>query len=75
MDVKSYVKAARLRTLPLSISGIIVGSFLGLQDASSNILSKIAVSLDIETIAIYESPIFWLSILTINLLWLRGFCS
>jgi 1,4-dihydroxy-2-naphthoate octaprenyltransferase len=28
MDVKSYIKAARLRTLPLSISGIIVGSFL-----------------------------------------------
>jgi len=28
MDVRSYIKAARLRTLPLSISGIIVGSFL-----------------------------------------------
>lgn len=28
MDVKSFIKAARLRTLPLSISGIIVGSFL-----------------------------------------------
>ena len=28
MDVKNYIKAARLRTLPLSISGIIVGSFL-----------------------------------------------
>ncbi|MCI2227732.1 1,4-dihydroxy-2-naphthoate octaprenyltransferase [Polaribacter sp. MSW13] len=28
MDVKSYIKAARLRTLPLSVSGIIVGSFL-----------------------------------------------
>ena len=28
MDVKSYVQAARLRTLPLSISGIVVGSFL-----------------------------------------------
>jgi len=29
MDVKSYIKAARLRTLPLSVSGIIVGSYLG----------------------------------------------
>ncbi len=28
MSLKSYLKAARLRTLPLSISGIIVGSFL-----------------------------------------------
>ena len=29
MDVKSFIKAARLRTLPLSIYGIIVGSILG----------------------------------------------
>jgi len=28
MDVKNFSKAARLRTLPLSISGIIVGSFI-----------------------------------------------
>lgn len=28
MDVKNYIKAARLRTLPLSVSGIIVGSLL-----------------------------------------------
>lgn len=28
MSVKHYLKAARLRTLPLSVSGIIVGSFL-----------------------------------------------
>lgn len=28
MDVKSYIEAARLRTLPLSVSGIIVGSFI-----------------------------------------------
>lgn len=27
--LKNYIKAARLRTLPLSVSGIIVGSFLG----------------------------------------------
>jgi len=28
MDVKSYIQAARLRTLPLSVSGIIIGSFI-----------------------------------------------
>lgn len=28
MDVKHYINAARLRTLPLSVSGIIVGSFI-----------------------------------------------
>lgn len=27
--LKNYIKAARLRTLPLSVSGIVVGSFLG----------------------------------------------
>ena len=51
MDVKSYIKAARLRTLPLSISGIIVGSALGIE------------SLEME-INIFKSPIFWLAILT-----------
>jgi 1,4-dihydroxy-2-naphthoate octaprenyltransferase len=49
MDVKSFIKAARLRTLPLSISGIIVGSFLGNQDATFSILT---------------SAIFWLAIIT-----------
>lgn len=29
MNIKNYIKAARLRTLPLSVSGIIVGSCLG----------------------------------------------
>ena len=51
MDVKSYVKAARLRTLPLSVSGIIVGSFLGSDQLNNQI-------------SILESPIFWLAILT-----------
>jgi len=62
--VKSFVKAARLRTLPLSVSGIIVGSFLGLHDQNSGILGKISVTLDITTDKIYESTIFWLAILT-----------
>ncbi len=33
---KTYVQAARLRTLPLSVSGIIVGSFLAYADGFSN---------------------------------------
>ena len=36
MDVRSYIKAARLRTLPLSISGIIVGSFLAVSTGLFN---------------------------------------
>jgi len=64
MDVKSFIKAARLRTLPLSVSGIIVGCFLGWEDLHKGFLSKITVSLDITKSHVYESPIFWLAILT-----------
>lgn len=49
--LKNYIKAARLRTLPLSVSGIILGSFLGLNYLKANIL-------------ILESLIFWLAIFT-----------
>lgn len=35
-SLKTYIQAARLRTLPLSISGIIVGSFLAYSDGYSN---------------------------------------
>jgi len=45
-NIKAWISAARLRTLPLSISGIIVGSSLG---AKNNV---------------WQSPIFWLAILT-----------
>jgi 1,4-dihydroxy-2-naphthoate octaprenyltransferase len=37
MDVKHYIQAARLRTLPLSISGIIVGSFLAFAEGNFDI--------------------------------------
>jgi 1,4-dihydroxy-2-naphthoate octaprenyltransferase len=57
MDVKSFIKAARLRTLPLSVSGIIVGSYLGNQ-----YLNSISVS-SINTM-VWETSIFWLAILT-----------
>lgn len=36
MNLKVYIQAARLRTLPLSISGIIIGSFLAYSDGFSN---------------------------------------
>jgi 1,4-dihydroxy-2-naphthoate octaprenyltransferase len=57
MDVKSYIKAARLRTLPLSISGIIIGSYLGNQFVNNLSETNIQFS-------IWGSAIFWLAILT-----------
>jgi 1,4-dihydroxy-2-naphthoate octaprenyltransferase len=57
MDVKSYIKAARLRTLPLSISGIIVGSYLG-----NEFLNKLSEG-SIRS-SVWETSIFWLAILT-----------
>ncbi|WP_372746155.1 1,4-dihydroxy-2-naphthoate octaprenyltransferase [Lutibacter sp.] len=36
MDVKELVKAARLRTLPLSVSGIIIGSFMAASEGFFN---------------------------------------
>jgi 1,4-dihydroxy-2-naphthoate octaprenyltransferase len=56
MDVKSVIKAARLRTLPLSISGIIVGSFLGNHFVNSQV--------DVVSQSVFASPIFWLAIIT-----------
>jgi len=38
MDVKKYIKAARLRTLPLSVSGIIVGAGLAISENKFNTL-------------------------------------
>lgn len=45
MDVKELVKAARLRTLPLSVSGIIVGSFMAASEGFFNwIICVLALS-------------------------------
>lgn len=52
---KNYIKAARLRTLPLSVSGIILGSYLG-----NNYL---IYETNTRT-TIWETLIFWLAILT-----------
>ena len=49
--LKNYIQAARLRTLPLSVSGIIVGAFLGNKFIESDF-------------TVYQSLIFWLAILT-----------
>ena len=57
MDIKSYIKAARLRTLPLSISGIIVGSILGNANINRNLTSELVSPF-------WASSIFWLAILT-----------
>lgn len=57
MDVKSFIKAARLRTLPLSISGIIIGSYLGVDSLNS-------ISQSNPRLVIWMTPIFWFSILT-----------
>lgn len=48
--IKNFIKAARLRTLPLSVSGIIVGSLLGAGE--------------FDNFSILNSSIFWLAILT-----------
>lgn len=40
---KNFIKAARLRTLPLSVSGIIVGSFLGAWYPINNTLDKLNI--------------------------------
>jgi 1,4-dihydroxy-2-naphthoate octaprenyltransferase len=65
MDVKSYIQAARLRTLPLSIAGIIVGCFLGNNDAAFIVSESIFnTTISFGANPIYKSTIFWLAILT-----------
>lgn len=55
--IKNYIKAARLRTLPLSVSGIIVGAILGNEALQSHFSST-------SIAPILTSSIFWLAILT-----------
>lgn len=65
MDVKNYIKAARLRTLPLSVSGIIVGSILGNYENNTTLFDKFFdTTIFIKNVPFYQSPIFWLAILT-----------
>ena len=65
---KNFLKAARLRTLPLSVSGIIVGSFLGvnsildtsLKEVDSNLTYFIESHIEVKS----SLMIFFLAILT-----------
>ena len=59
--IKNYIKAARLRTLPLSLSGIIVGASLGNYDYYH---ASYAFRGCFGSRTIFEHPIFWLAILT-----------
>ena len=63
--IKNYIKAARLRTLPLSVSGIIVGSFLGSYHNFLPIKEKyFNTTICVSEVSLIEQPIFWLAILT-----------
>ena len=57
MMIHNFIKAARLRTLPLSVSGIIVGSILGNQVIYN--YSELS-----DTSSVLLSSTFWLAILT-----------
>ena len=57
MDLKSFIKAERLRKLPLSISGIIVGSILCNANVDTNLTSEV-------TVPFWATSIFLLAILT-----------
>ncbi|WP_272148834.1 1,4-dihydroxy-2-naphthoate octaprenyltransferase [Tenacibaculum aiptasiae] len=58
--IKNYIKAARLRTLPLSVSGIIVGSAIGNKDY---LLSTLYLGIP-EMTRFWLTKVFWLAILT-----------
>lgn len=60
--VKAWIAAARLRTLPLSVSGIIVGASLGNYFCYPQGLTVFSGSRCL-TPPFYETPIFWLAIL------------
>lgn len=65
-NIKAWIAAFRLRTLPLSVSGIWVGCALG-QRCLTELKPSISVTNDIEfsagIITLLVSPVFWLAIL------------
>lgn len=64
---KNFIQAARLRTLPLSLAGIILGSILGNEDAMLRVIDSEYLTISMNsfgTSSILKSPIFWLAILT-----------
>lgn len=66
--VKAWIAAARPRTLPLSVSGIIVGASLGFTKNVNPLLEAADAGLGWHAILgpqrIWEMPLFWLAILT-----------
>jgi len=64
---KAWLSAARLRTLPLSVSGVIVGSSLGwgvvYEQTIQQALEKLP-TVGFRHAGVWESPLFWLAILT-----------
>jgi 1,4-dihydroxy-2-naphthoate octaprenyltransferase len=66
--VKAWIAAARPRTLPLSVSGIIVGASLGFTKNVNPLLEAADAGLGRHAILgpqrIWEMPLFWLAILT-----------
>nr|WP_299032858.1 1,4-dihydroxy-2-naphthoate octaprenyltransferase [uncultured Tenacibaculum sp.] len=59
--IKNYIKAARLRTLPLSVSGIIVGAAIGNYDYINNTEGFFCC---FGCPLFFQTGIFWLAILT-----------
>ena len=59
--LKAWISAARLRTLPLSVSGILVGASLGhtWQFESGELFARC-----FGFPSVFDSPMFWLAILT-----------
>ena len=65
--MKHWIEAARVRTLPLSVSGILVGSFYALSKPTENVLTPTQV---------FSWKIFGLLLITtIGLQVLSNFCS
>jgi 1,4-dihydroxy-2-naphthoate octaprenyltransferase len=61
--IKAWFSAARLRTLPLSVSGIIVGASAGLIGFREQVDLKYDGLVSLSSLYVLESPIFWLAIL------------
>lgn len=64
--IKAWIAAARLRTLPLSVSGIIVGASAGLIKGSNLLQEQTDLEFGgvvcLSRPSIFESQIFWLAI-------------
>lgn len=65
--IKAWFAAARLRTLPLSVSGIIVGASAGIFEKTNLLQAQLDLEFGglacLAGTTILESPMFWLAIL------------